>query len=552
MGYFNPETADLTFSNLGDSRIIQIVLNADGSVDADNTKRLTYDQEIGEGQFMLEQMVYHKGGIVSYEAGPARINGSLKCGGAYGDKEVGNVPNEAVYSHTNFRSLVNQGKQVFVVASCDGLFEGDCLTEFSAAQIAYAFIKRSNPQKHEKLSEALLRSAIKNGSTDNVTSCVLDINSAIQNKNNSYSFAIFDGHGGDECAKVAQKAAKESMAQNLGKIVDDIEIKGIGHTIFRVDPKEASLPEVIPPKAPDGLPKIERKLDFAKSFNDLVQKYIKLGTEEPNNIENINSLSNLFNVLNRALYDPEYKKLLDVKDVSGITLNQNLQSKIAVLPELKSKEIADQIHKAALEIKTTISSKFPEFMLNAAIMQKINQELDAIPKDKAQENGADKVEQPVKPSNNPVKKDPAPAKQNTPAEKPKEITQPQKPLIEPKNIPKKSSFLKKNLPYIITSAAFLGFAIGLPFIPGLAIGVAAAIGVISGIIAIAAGAIAVKNFIDHRKENSKLVGKNVSNREQVLKPQDPDLSANPSQSVSHSRTSKIQEQNQKGSSGIPL
>ncbi|MBN8827508.1 MAG: SpoIIE family protein phosphatase [Sphingobacteriia bacterium] len=204
IGYYNPSTQTFSYSNLGDPRITQVVLNKDGTIDEENSRRLTFDQAPSEP--VIYKKIRSKRGVVCM----GRINGALATGGAFGNATLeGKVPYEPDFGQKNYTQLLAEGKKIIIITGCDGLYEKDCINERKIKNIIYDYYT-NNKNNEYSLSDLLLRAAI-GSSDDNITVNVFNINQAQK----PVLFGIFDGHGGEECAIKAKATALEFIGLNL-------------------------------------------------------------------------------------------------------------------------------------------------------------------------------------------------------------------------------------------------------------------------------------------------------------------------------------------------
>ncbi|AZL14978.1 PP2C family serine/threonine-protein phosphatase [Rickettsiales endosymbiont of Stachyamoeba lipophora] len=204
-GYYNPQTKSLTYSNVGDSRMIAIISSKDGK--ELNVVRLTRDHNATDPINL--KSIYSVGGWVALDS--QRICGNLKMGRAYGDVYLGQaVSKKPDFGQISFEEEINQGKEVLIITSCDGLYERDALNEQKIEQLyALWFNDDENGKGKRSFAEWLVRAAVVLNSYDNITVVVTKLNAA----SNSLMFAVFDGHAGGECSEIAAKTLKEQIKQ---------------------------------------------------------------------------------------------------------------------------------------------------------------------------------------------------------------------------------------------------------------------------------------------------------------------------------------------------
>ncbi|MBN9543736.1 MAG: protein phosphatase 2C family protein [Alphaproteobacteria bacterium] len=219
MSYYNAETKTLSYSNLGDSRIMQVVLNQDGTIDPDNTYNLSQDQE---ALYPVRKKMVEKADGYVMAGNPKgmfynRVNGDIKCGGAFGDSNVP-MPNTPDYGQVKYADLIKEGKNIFVIVFCDGIVDRDSLNPYKISEIVRDYNKASSSEKDKfSLASLLLRKAIDGGSQDNISVQVANINNA----QNSFINAVFDGHGGKETAQQAKQVMEKLVKQY--EIVNEVQ-----------------------------------------------------------------------------------------------------------------------------------------------------------------------------------------------------------------------------------------------------------------------------------------------------------------------------------------
>lgn len=222
----------LTVANCGDSRAVLFIKNARGEVDY---LRLSKDHKPDDyfEQIRLAQCGEEvRGGRVI-----GKISG-LSIARSFGDssyhkKEDGENPSffisyEPDITQFDLAEILQknggEGTQLFLVVSCDGLYEGEALNEKNYCKALEEFFRNPTLRAAHNVGDELasvshyLRScALHNGSGDNVTVSVTDVTTPAAEE---MIIGVFDGHGGRDVAlSVAGKFAQRFLA--LGEILID-------------------------------------------------------------------------------------------------------------------------------------------------------------------------------------------------------------------------------------------------------------------------------------------------------------------------------------------
>jgi serine/threonine protein phosphatase PrpC len=219
----------LTIANLGDSRAVLFIKKKDGSID---WIRLTNDQEPDD---ILEEARIVKNGGRVFKLGTNdvhRVNANLSVARSFGDLglEGGENDNNGefncngkklisfkpdIYQYDINKILAEQGEgaEVFLLNSCDGLYDHGRGNETTYAEaLKNWFNNKDDVQKNwgHNIAEYLRDYALALGSRDNVTVCFSNITNA---PSKSVFNGVFDGHGGKIVSSIAAKVLKEQLLE---------------------------------------------------------------------------------------------------------------------------------------------------------------------------------------------------------------------------------------------------------------------------------------------------------------------------------------------------
>lgn len=207
--HYNHENKSLTYSNLGKSGIIQVVLNKDGNIDSDNTFSLTpqhtNDDPIRE-KMILKPRDEKELANPLYK--PDHLSGAF--GG--GENKSSFVLSDPYFSKQNYQDLINEGKQIYVITTSNELVKE--VDNSKIAGIASAYHKNEiKGIVQDNLSDILLN---ENKLKKNATVQVLNVNKADE----SFISAVFDGRNNSNqpdlgCSELAEKTTLEYISSNM-------------------------------------------------------------------------------------------------------------------------------------------------------------------------------------------------------------------------------------------------------------------------------------------------------------------------------------------------
>lgn len=136
-----------------------------------------------------------------------RVSGSLMLSRAFGDAGIRGVLRLPEFASADLKKEMDAGKEVYILVSSDGLFEGDIKPADYIAPLKQALAEG----KEDRLAEIFAAFAHQKGSTDNMTALVFN---APQKMDGALFLAIADGHGGGAASKkVAQVFAAGADAR---------------------------------------------------------------------------------------------------------------------------------------------------------------------------------------------------------------------------------------------------------------------------------------------------------------------------------------------------
>jgi len=226
----------LTIANLGDSRAVLFIKKSDGSID---WIRLTNDQEPDD--ILEKARIVKNGGHVNKpkkEGTPARVirndGDFLSVARSFGDTKFEGVSESTgdgghTYSGTNYKKLISfkpdiyqydigeilakqgEGAQVFLLNSCDGLYDHGKGNEATYAKALENWSNNKDDVQKKcshNIAKYLRDYALALGSHDNVTVCFSNITNAPLK---SVFNGVFDGHSGKIVSSIAAEVLKEQL-----------------------------------------------------------------------------------------------------------------------------------------------------------------------------------------------------------------------------------------------------------------------------------------------------------------------------------------------------
>jgi|GEM_PF-3941457 len=195
----------VTVANCGDSRSVAFIRDkVTGQIE---TIRLSKDHKANDPK--EQSRIEAAGGTVENVHGLYRVNGLLAIPRSFGDFDVRGKKGAELISHEPDitqvdlgRYIKDPGKQVFIVNSCDGLYEK--LHEQNLAKVAQQYFSQGGPQ--EGLAKVFARAALHSGSGDNIT---VNVTKLDNNQRKDIIIGTFDGHGGSHTSRLAAEKMLE-------------------------------------------------------------------------------------------------------------------------------------------------------------------------------------------------------------------------------------------------------------------------------------------------------------------------------------------------------
>jgi len=156
----------VTVANLGDS---EIVLAYEGTGIHSGTHHVVLTTDVGPDDFGEERRVYAGGGFVVGH----RVNGEVAVSRAFGDVHYKRPHYKAdlISAVPKVDQMELHTKDMFILISCDGLYENGVFTHATATQFVVDY--KSIKDDPKWIAEQLAAEAIKKGSCDNVTILLL-------------------------------------------------------------------------------------------------------------------------------------------------------------------------------------------------------------------------------------------------------------------------------------------------------------------------------------------------------------------------------------------
>lgn len=126
-----------------------------------------------------------------------RVGGSLMLSRAFGDATIKGVLREPEFAAIDIRKYTDEGKEVYVLVSSDGLYDDAKPADYIAP------LKKAIAEgKEDRLAEVFAAHAHKSGSEDNITALVYKVPAKMKS---GLFLAIADGHGGGQASRKVAK-----------------------------------------------------------------------------------------------------------------------------------------------------------------------------------------------------------------------------------------------------------------------------------------------------------------------------------------------------------
>ncbi|MBI1215847.1 MAG: hypothetical protein GC185_08525 [Alphaproteobacteria bacterium] len=195
------EDGKLSVGFLGDSPAVLFIRDKKtGEVEA---RKLTRDHHARLAK--EKRLVEGNGGKVHKNG---RVSGRLMLSRAFGDKGIEGVSREAQFAKADIGKELKAGKEVFLLVSSDGLYEGNPVDPKPHDYI-YILQKAIAEGKESRLAEAFTAAAHLAGSEDNLTALVVKLDGLPQN---GLFLGIADGHGGGAASRKVAAVFREGAA----------------------------------------------------------------------------------------------------------------------------------------------------------------------------------------------------------------------------------------------------------------------------------------------------------------------------------------------------
>lgn len=183
--------------NLGDSSAFLVTVSLNGQVLTERLNKELHNPSDPKEKERIEALGHR---IIA-----GRIAGMLAVSRAIGDNEFENEGlshDPDIYIHHIEDNSSNQ----YIVLACDGLTEGDALTQ---PQIGHILATKQK-KKPDDIAKELAFAAYEGGSMDNISVLVMPLD---KDETRAKYMAVFDGHGGDQVAEELSRSFAETFKQ---------------------------------------------------------------------------------------------------------------------------------------------------------------------------------------------------------------------------------------------------------------------------------------------------------------------------------------------------